>query len=206
MSRTIDMTGQKFGRLMVIKQIDSEKCGQAKWLCKCECGTTKTIRGNHLRSGHIKSCGCLRKENASLTKHGHAKRHQMSATYRSWSAMIRRCNYVDNNQYPRYGGRGIKVCEQWMQFESFLRDMGKRPCGCQIDRIDNDGDYCLKNCRWATPTEQARNTSRNKLLTFRGKTRCITEWAEELGINDKTIRSRLNRGWSLAKVLGKQSK
>ncbi len=123
-----------------------------------------------------------------------------SSTYQIWAVMKYRCLNPNFKGYARYGGRGITVCERWMVFDNFYEDMGECPKGMSIDRINNDGNYCPENCRWATPKQQARNTSRNKPITYKGKTLCISEWAAELGISRKTLLHRLNYGWSVEKA------
>lgn len=115
--------------------------------------------------------------------------------------MIERCTNPNDQQYERYGGRGIKVCERWRKFENFLADMGEPPPGLQIDRIDNEGDYCSSNCRWATRVQQARNKRNNRVIEYRGRAQPLAAWAEETGLNANTIRHRLNLGWSVERAL-----
>ncbi len=197
----IDLTGQKFDRLAVIRRDKNTKRDQTTWLCLCDCGQTKIIRGDHLRNNTIKSCGCLRTEIVSKITHGHSRRNKISNTYYSWINMIRRCNDPTNNRYSRYGGRGIFVCDRWLKFSTFLADMGERLREQQIDRINNNDGYYKENCRWTTPKQNSRNRKNNHKITFNGKTQCISEWAEELDVNSRTISSRLNRGWSVEKTL-----
>lgn len=119
----------------------------------------------------------------------------------SWGQMLARCYDPKNHKYPRYGGRGIRVCDRWICFRLFIEDMGERPKNMTLNRIDNDGDYCPENCEWATHKEQAQNRGNNKNLTFQGKTMCITQWARELGVTRESIRNRLLRGWSVEDAL-----
>lgn len=116
--------------------------------------------------------------------------------------MIARCYHPSCHKYPRYGGRGIKVCERWKSsYENFLSDMGERPEGCSLDRINNDGDYCPENCRWATARQQNRNRSDNRLLTINGETKTLPEWADAAGISRSTFKRRLEHGWTPEEAL-----
>jgi len=129
--------------------------------------------------------------------HGQSKRTRQKATavYLCWASMKSRCLSPKDQRYPRYGGRGISVCDRWLEFENFLTDMGERPRGRSLDRIDNDGNYEPGNCRWATQLEQQSNRRSNRLLTFRGETLCMTEWARRIGISAQALFTRLKRGW-----------
>lgn len=205
MPKLIDITGKRFGRLVVIKRINSDKWDKPKWLCKCDCKCEKEIivSSGNLRMGHTKSCGCLRKEITSeiKTKHGHSTGKQTSKTYNSWVGMTNRCLNNNDKSYSRYGGRGIKVCKRWRKFKNFLADMGEVPAGCQIDRIDNNENYCESNCRWVTPKQQQRNRRNNHLITHYGKTQCLSAWAEEFNIHPSVLRGRIIYGWSIEKAL-----
>ncbi|KKM72229.1 hypothetical protein LCGC14_1422620 [marine sediment metagenome] len=214
MSRLIDLTGQKFERLLVVKYAGKKKSGATLWLCVCDCSKEKIIIGSHLKNGNTKSCGCLQKEIASIShaKHGHKTRAKTSKTYQSWQSMIKRCVNPKNKDYLHYGGRGIKVCQRWRNsFENFLKDMHEAPEGYQIDRIDNDGNYCKSNCRWVTSRINNRNKRNNHLITYNNKTQCLIEWAEDYDIPYKTLFARINiLGWPMGKALttpvGKQNK
>ncbi len=165
MARPLDLVGQRFGRLVVASRAASDARGEARWSCRCDCGGTKTTRGSLLRSGNATSCGCAQLESAkrsgaSRRQHGHS--FPRSPTYRTWRAMLGRCESPGTNSFDQYGGAGVTVCQQWHDFEVFLKDMGERPAGKTLDRIDNSKGYEPANCRWATPKEQAANRSNHK--------------------------------------------
>lgn len=157
----IDLVGQSFGRLMVLGRAGIASNRRATWRCRCVCGRETIVIGGDLRSGRTRSCGCLRKElrvRKIALKHGHKANNITTRTYNSWQGMLKRCTDPKSISYPRYGGRGIKVCERWLHsFENFLADMGERPDSTSLDRKDNDGNYEPGNCRWATFKEQANN-------------------------------------------------
>lgn len=205
MSSLIDLRGQVFGLLAVVERGTNTKQGQAQWLCACDCGNTCFVRGCQLTKGRTKSCGCL--ITTSIVerswKHGHAPLYgKPSPTYYSWAGMVTRCTNPKNKRWDRYGGRGIKVCERWMTFANFLADMGEKPVGKSLDRYpDQNGNYELGNCRWATAEEQARNRSNNTLLTLNGETKTIAEWAVITGISFRMLSYRHCYGWSDERTL-----
>lgn len=200
MGKKIDITGKKFNQLTVIRIDGKDNWGKYRWLCQCDCGKKTIVTGTCIRSGHIKSCGCLAQQNRKT--HGHFQNRKMSGTYCSWSNIIQRCTNSRNKDYHYYGGRGITVCEQWRKFENFLKDMGQKPTDKhQIDRIDNNGSYCPANCRWTTSKINCRNRKNNHLETYNGETKTLAEWAEEFEISYDMIRLRLKRGWSIKESL-----
>lgn len=197
-SNVNDLTGKKFGRLTVIGFTHTAQ-RYSFWLCQCDCGNSKVIRRNALTSGDSVSCGCRQQETLQLrTKHGCSMRRRKTKEYRCWEGMIERCTNPNKKKWKDYGGRGIRVCERWTQsFENFLADMGEAPSDdLSIDRIDNDGNYELHNCRWATRTQQARNNRQNRIVTINSESKPLIEWIESAGQSEGTVHARLQRGWS----------
>lgn len=198
MPKFIDRTGKRFGRLTVVGVVQPY-CKTNKWQCICDCGKVKEIHVSNFCN--TKSCGCLCAENLSKMR----KTHGMAKTriYHIWCNMRRRCNDVKNQAYDRYGGRGITVCERWMKFENFLKDMGERPEGMSLDRIDNNSGYSPDNCRWATTVEQNNNQRKNVFITLEGKTQTLAQWCREKGMLYRLVRKRLHLGWSPERAFGK---
>lgn len=195
----IDLQGQRFGRWLVVRLAVRPNGGQARWLCRCDCGVERSVSSWNLRKGTSKSCGCLTGDSAieRLTKHGHARAGKMTATYKTWGTMRNRCNNPNEPGYHKYGGRGIRVCERWNEFANFLADMGEKPApGLSIERKDNEGPYEKDNCVWATSSEQARNRRSSRFVTVDGVTKTIAAWSESSGIAQGTISFRLSRGWA----------
>lgn len=199
MGRYIDLTGETFGRLRVLGREGINKHGQLTWACECECGNRKVTLGMLLRKGQVQSCGCLQKEiTASINKtHGKAA----TSIYYIWRSMMDRCHAPKSHAYSRYGGRGINVCERWQSFEDFYADMGDRPEGKSLERIDNNGDYSPKNVVWADAKAQANNRRSNVILEHNGEKKTMQQWADQLGVKIGTIWARIDRGWTVDRAL-----
>ena len=192
--------GDKFNRLTAVR-FDHISNKRQFWLFKCDCGKEKIINASNARRGLTKSCGCLLEEH--LSKGISNFKNGMSGTkiYGTWYNMKARCLNKNDPSYKNYGGRGITVCKEWMKFENFYRNMGDKPKKLSLDRINNNGNYCKKNCKWSTLSEQQNNTRRNHLLIFQGKTQTMAQWAKELNIDYNTLFNRLKKGWSIEKIL-----
>lgn len=197
--------GSIFSRLTVIADKGRTASGHKMWLVICSCGKVFQTRSYSLLDGKTKSCGCARIEKfiQNNTTHGMA----LSPEYLTWRAMRDRCSNPNIKCYPSYGGRGIRVCHQWMEsFDCFLKDMGLRPSkDHSLDRIDNDGDYSPSNCRWTTRKEQQRNRRCTRKLTAFGQTKAWTEWCEIMKIPYDLIRYRFNSGWNPEDILTTKS-
>lgn len=193
MPNKIDISGERYGKLVAIKRSPTKS---THWVCRCDCGNESVTYLGHLRDGHTKSCGCGQSDGA--TKHGLHK----SKEYLAWQNIIQRTTNPNHPQYHYWGGRGITVSSDWKTFNNFYRDMGNRPSDKHsIDRINNNSGYEKSNCRWATKREQSLNTRRTHHITHNGETRSMIEWAEHLGIKYVTLCNRVRRGWSLDKCL-----
>lgn len=204
MAKFQDLTGQRFGRLTVLKvaRRHTYPSGQSRlvWRCACSCGNTTEVISSDLRSGHTRSCGCLLQETVKTVNlvHGASRRgHRYSREYRSWEAAKRRCFNPNDPKFAAYGGRGITMCERWRDdFEAFLADMGACPKGYTLDRIDVNGNYEPGNCRWATPKQQARNTRSNVMVSFQGRQMVASELAELLGRDASLVLWHVHKGRS----------
>ena len=198
----IDLTGQRFGKLTVMERAPRRGMDRAaRWVCRCDCSNEIMTRGGDLRYGHVASCGCYGR--STNRKHGMTD----TPEWRSWKGMVDRCG----NHHPhwrRYAGRGITICDRWRfgenrktGFECFFEDMGQRPPGLMLERIDNNGGYEPSNCEWATLRQQANNRWNSKHLVFNGRNQTQAEWAREVGMTRSLLAVRLRRGWPLERAL-----
>lgn len=207
MAELVDLTGKRFGRLVVVRK-GNRRSNATWWWCRCDCGTEKEVRAQPLTRGDNKSCGCLRvEEGRRRTAPGGEmdnRSHGMyqSPEYHAWHGMLDRCRNTNSKSFPDYGGRGVVVCERWTSFENFFSDMGKRPSASHsLERENNERGYEPENCKWATRKEQQRNRRSNRLLTFNSETRCLAEWAERSGLTWQCLYGRLHSGWTLERAI-----
>ena len=195
--------GSRFGKLEIIKEAQRHytPSGQRlrKFICMCDCGNVVEVLLGNLKKRPNGSCGCekIKLHTKRLTKHGKCG----TPTYKSWVEMKYRCSSDTQIGYKNYKGRGITHDVSWNDFEIFLADMGERPKGTSLDRIDNDGNYCKDNCRWASKIDQMNNTRRNKILTYNGEKKTIAQWEKDLGFSSRVISQRLQNGWSVDKAI-----
>jgi hypothetical protein len=199
MPKRINITGQRFGRLIALEFVRSTSSATF-WRCKCDCGKIVEVARGSLTTGKTRSCGCLLAEIVKTA----SRTHGMSGTseHNAWMGMIQRCTNPSNARYSDYGGRGICVCSRWLSFENFISDMGLRPDGCTLDRIDNDKGYSPDNCRWATTYTQASNKRNSKRYTCNGMTLTEAEWAAVRSMKRTTIQYRIKAGWTIEQTLG----
>lgn len=199
------MLGKTYGRLTVIEKAEPGKHGKSRVVCLCDCGESVVVETNSIKSGNTRSCGCLQKEVAARrcregVKHGKI----MTRVYKTWAHMKARCLNENDGSYKNYGGRGIGVCEEWLEFEPFnewAMANGYSP-RLTIERIDNDGNYEPENCKWADRLTQANNKRNNRVIAFKGEQKTLAEWSRTLGIKYNTLNTRLSCGWSVERALG----
>lgn len=196
-----DVVGNRYGRLIVLRNAPDRKRRHRQVVCRCDCGTEKIVFLDALRKGVTVSCGCRMREISGIYRKTHGRTN--TREFAIWSGLRQRCINPNNPMYPRYGGRGITVCSAWMEsFQAFFADMGERPSKSHsIDRIDNNGNYSPENCRWATQVVQANNKSTNHVIEHEGQAKTITEWAIATGIPAKRIQERIYRGWGFSDIL-----
>ena len=190
----------KYGRWNT-SNITSVINGETSVFCTCDCGTEKYVNRYNLTHSISTCCGCIRRENMAKRN----KSHGLSRTteYSSWLSMKQRCNSSSNKSYHNYGGRGIKVCDEWNNsFESFISDMGNKPTVKHtIERVDNNKGYSPDNCIWDTRYSQARNNRGNRMITYNGKTMCMTDWEKSLNMKAGTFKTRIYKGWSIERAI-----
>ena len=197
-------TGDRFFRIKILSEtkpsITPGGTIRRRFLCQCDCGKKWSVAMADLRSGDTKSCGCLKIDRSKkrLTKHGLCK----NKSYRTWCGIKDRCLNSNTPSFKNYGGRGITVCDRWVNsFENFYEDMGEPSKELSIERVDNNKGYFKTNCKWATRSEQSRNKRNVRLITYKNKTQTILEWANEMGIKHGTMYVRFKKGWSVDKSL-----
>lgn len=205
MSRPITLPdlGTVFGLLTVGPQVVTRN-GRKTVVCTCSCGGSKTAKPSDLRRGTVTSCGCSKRA-VLLDRNSRMATHRMSGTpeHHIWRGILTRCLCKTSKYYPRYGARGITVCAEWeISFQQFIADMGMRPNpGLSVERLDNDGPYSPSNCVWASSTQQNRNRRNNRVLTSRGRSLPVSQWAEEIGITPNCLFARLHKGWTVERAL-----
>lgn len=194
MAKFIDITGDKYGRLTPLKYL-----GNRMWECKCDCGEIKVVSSNHMRRGLVKSCGCLNRDQPHKTIHG----DRQTRLYKIWIDMRQRCSNPNNSAYKNYGGRGVRVCSEWNDYQVFKAwAMGNGyDENLTIERVDVDGGYNPDNCEWITRKDQGFNRRNNHVLTYNGETKTLTEWCNELNLSYDMVRGRLKRGWTVEAAL-----
>lgn len=193
-----DITGNRYSRLVVTSFHGHGKRGSQTvrlWNCVCDCGKTTVTSYGSLTCGNVRSCGCLLRD--ATTTHGMSK----SPVYKVWHAMLERCRNSHNQAWKDYGGRGIRVCERWHDFSNFNSDMGERPTGGTLDRIDVNGDYEPSNCRWVSQSINANNRRNNRIIEFRGELATLAQWARKCNLNKGALLYRLAHGWPIEAAL-----
>jgi hypothetical protein len=203
MSNIKSLIGNVYNRLVVISYSHTKKyvgnSGKGNyivyWNCECSCGNTATIEGRKLKTGHTKSCGCLNQE--SRSSRGRHKEAGKTREYNIWAQMKMRCYNKNNHAFARYGGRGITVCDEWLNsFERFIQDMGRAPAKHSIERLNNNNGYYKGNCRWASVIEQNNNKRNNVNIEYNNEIKTVSNWCRELGLNVKRTKYRIASGWS----------
>ena len=188
------LPGERYGKLTILRELE-RRMGERKVECLCDCGNTTVPFAANVRRGFTTSCGCFSTE--SHMTHGKTG----SSEWRSWSSMKARCSNPNSPEWRNYGQRGIGYCDRWKSFKNFLNDMGERPSGMTLDRIDNNEGYSPENCRWATNETQHNNKRTNRRIPHDGESLTISQWARRKSIRPNTLLTRLNRGWTIDRAL-----
>lgn len=199
---TDEMIGKRFGRLTVLRLSHKDRWYKRNYVCRCDCGNETIVLGRNLTTGNTTSCGCFKKE---VIEKGANLKHAMRKTrlYSIWAGIRKRIRNERDISFENYGGRGIKVCDEWSDFANFAKwALENGYCAnLTIDRIDVNGDYAPDNCRWATIKQQQRNKRNNNLITYNGETKCATEWEQVLGYNKGLIYARQSLGWDIDRIM-----
>lgn len=211
MPKLNDLTGKRFGTLTVLGRAANRTTPNGNrftyWLCKCDCGTLKEIRAEHLKAGKIVSCGCQQSKNGTANP---AYKHGGTGTrlYYVWNGMHQRCYNPNNERYSSYGGRGIRVCAEWDDFATFRDwalsagyDESASYGECTLDRINVNGNYCPDNCRWVNEAVQSRNRTTNIYLTYKGETKVLKDWARMLKTDGQVLKRRIEKGWTPEQII-----
>lgn len=190
----VDLTGNRYGLLTVVRFSGRREGGKYiySWLCSCDCGVEVTVLSSHLRGGVAASCGCKRRSRGGASS---------NPLYKVWANMIRRCTDPEDKSFKDYGGRGIRVSARWTKLEAFIEDMGDRPKGCTLERVNNDGPYSKENCVWADRRTQANNKRNIPLRPWGAVRKSVAQWARDYGMPAETLRSRLKAGRSLIEAI-----
>ena len=204
-----NLIGKRFGRLVVISRAPNGRNWHTRWNCICDCGNQCIVSASHLKNGHTQSCGCLNREiTATRNKENRKYEYCNHRIYDCWKDMIKRCTQKNRHNAKNYILKGITVCEEWYDFECFQEWALNNGYAddLTLDRIDNSKNYCPENCRWATLKQQANNTSRNRIIEYKGRKQTLAQWCDELGLKYKTIENRINRyKWSIERAFETQT-
>lgn len=200
MPKTLDLKGKKFWKLFVIERAENSRCGKSQWLCQCDCGKRLVVIGANLKNGNTRSCGCWVHSDDKSEYTGYIWRTRL---YSIWTDMKSRCYNKNFPKYISYGNREIKICDEWRTYENFENwaVANSYSDDLTIDRIDVNGNYEPSNCRWITNKEQARNKTNAIMLTYKGKTKQLIEWCEELQLSYVAVYTRFIRGWEPEAIL-----
>lgn len=204
MRKIQDITNNRYGRLIALERVENDKYNHPQWLCQCDCGNKTVVLKSSLVSGRTRSCGCYHKD----TRHTCATTHGQSKTrlFCVWAEMRGRCKNPNRKDWKYYGGKGVRVCDEWNKFENFSKWAYENGYtnDLTIDRIDVNGDYTPMNCRWADWVTQMNNTSRNHFISANGQTHTLAEWSRITGISLSTINWRIAHGWNAEDVVNLQ--
>jgi hypothetical protein len=198
--KKIEMVEKKFNMLTVMLDVGYSH-GQQSYLCVCDCGNKLVVTGQRLRNGESKSCGCLARKLTKIRNRKHGLAH--TSIYRIWAKIKMRCTNTNDPSYKDYGGRGINMCDEWFNsFEQFYKDMGDKPEGLSLDRIDNNKGYFKENCRWATKSEQSKNRRNTIFLEYNNKIMCLKDWSIELNKPYSSMKMYFKKGLSIEQIIG----